>query len=119
MPLRLTPQNTLSSTFSAGVTGVTRIPLLRRAFHDAKAEFVTLGATGSLSTHKIDVFVGEPRETYVIFSKEIGFAIRSAIARQTGVCFSPDPEKVPLTFFHTSRHFAHGMLLVSPSGCAS
>ncbi|RCI07691.1 hypothetical protein L249_5671 [Ophiocordyceps polyrhachis-furcata BCC 54312] len=81
-----------------------------KAFHDAKAELVTLGAAGSLTTHKIDVFMGEPHETYVIFSKDIGFAIRSAIARQTGVCLSLDPEKVPLRFFHTSRHFAHAAI---------
>lgn len=91
---------------------------MHRAFHDGKAEYVTLSANGSLAKHKIDVFVGEPHESYVIFSKDIGHAFRSAIARQIGVCLSSDPEKVPLTFFHTSRHFAHGMLPTSALGGA-
>ncbi|UNI16972.1 hypothetical protein JDV02_003354 [Purpureocillium takamizusanense] len=107
MPPRLRPQSTLASTLSVKVK---RVPLLRRAFHDAKAEFVTLSATGSITTQKIDVFMGDPHGTYVIFSKNIGFAIKSTIARQTGVCLSSDPEKMALTFYHTSRHFAHAAI---------
>ncbi|KND92139.1 hypothetical protein TOPH_03133 [Tolypocladium ophioglossoides CBS 100239] len=33
--------------------------------------------------------------------------MKSAIAKQTGGCLASDPEIVPLTFFHDSRHFAH------------
>ncbi|RDA94206.1 hypothetical protein CP533_0628 [Ophiocordyceps camponoti-saundersi (nom. inval.)] len=110
MPLRLAPQRALASILPVRAK---MVPQLRRAFHDAKAEFVTIGETGSLTTQKMDIFIGDPHQTYIIFDKDIGFTMKSAIASQPGVApFFPDPEKVPLTFFHASRHFAHGMLIV-------
>lgn len=81
---------------------------LQRAFHDGKAEFIMFDAKGSLQTQQFDIFIGEPHQAYIIFHKEIGLAMKSAIARQTGICLTLDPEKIPLTFFHDTLHFAHG-----------
>ncbi|TWU72859.1 hypothetical protein ED733_003317 [Metarhizium rileyi] len=80
---------------------------VRRAFHDAKAHFITLDARGSLATQNIDLFIGEPHEAYIISQKGIGLAMKSAITNQTGMCLASDPEKIPLTFFHDTLHFAH------------
>ncbi|QPH15928.1 hypothetical protein C2857_000459 [Epichloe festucae Fl1] len=82
-----------------------------RKFHDAKAEFITLDTKGSLETRKLDIFIGEPDQAYIIFHKEFGFAMRSAIVKQTGICLTSDPEKIPLRFYHDTLHFAHVMFL--------
>ncbi|KPM41956.1 hypothetical protein AK830_g4605 [Neonectria ditissima] len=84
-------------------------PLLRhrRTFHDGKATFVTSNAKGSLQTRKLDIFIGDPHEAYVIVDTVVGFAMRSAIAKQTGLSLAEDADKVPLAFYHDGRHFAH------------
>ncbi|EFY92276.1 hypothetical protein J3458_000871 [Metarhizium acridum] len=82
----------------------------RRAFHDAKAEFITFDAKGSLKTRNLDIIIGEPHQAYIMFDKEVGFAMKSAITKQTGICLTSDPEKIPLTFFHETLHFAHAMV---------
>ncbi|KAI8713452.1 hypothetical protein NCS52_01289900 [Fusarium sp. LHS14.1] len=78
-----------------------------RSFHERKADLVTLGATGSLETRKLDVITGDPHEAYVIVDRNAGFAIKSAIIGQTKSSLAKEPEKVPLVFHHESRHFAH------------
>ncbi|KAK2593513.1 hypothetical protein QQS21_008779 [Conoideocrella luteorostrata] len=78
-----------------------------RALHEAKAKLVTFDTKGSLKTQILDIFIGEPHEAFVIFHKEVGLALKSAITKQTGICLSSDPEKFPLTFYHETLHFAH------------
>ena len=86
----------------------------RRAFHDAKADFIFYGSRGSLTTRKLDIFIGDPHETYIIFDKDVGFALKSAIAKQAGVPLPSDLEKLPLSFFHDSLHFANGNVILFP-----
>ncbi|KID59688.1 hypothetical protein MAN_10494, partial [Metarhizium hybridum] len=80
---------------------------IRRAFHDAKADFITFDSRGSLTTQKLDIFIGEPHEAYIIFNKDVGLAMKSGISIQTGICLASDSEKIALTFFHDTLHFAH------------
>lgn len=84
----------------------------RRAFHDAKAKFISFDTKGSLITQILDIFIGEPHQTYIIFRKEIGLAMESAITKQTGARPTSDPEKIPLMFYHDTLHFAHSTILV-------
>ncbi|KND88058.1 hypothetical protein TOPH_07252 [Tolypocladium ophioglossoides CBS 100239] len=104
MPPRLTSRFRPLQTFSLNLN---RHLLFRRAFHDAKADFITLDAKGSLTKRELDIFIGDPHQTYITFGKDVGFAMNSTIVKQTGMCLASDPEKVPLTFFHDTRHFAH------------
>ncbi|KAL2670645.1 hypothetical protein Neosp_014433 [[Neocosmospora] mangrovei] len=78
-----------------------------RSFHERKADLVTLGANGSLETRKLDVITGDPHEAYVIVDRNVGFAMRSAIVKQTESSLTTNAEKIPLVFHHHSRHFAH------------
>ncbi|EEU41928.1 uncharacterized protein NECHADRAFT_86004 [Fusarium vanettenii 77-13-4] len=79
----------------------------RRRFHERKADLVTLDANGSLETRKLDVITGDPHEAYVIVDRNVGFAMRSAIMKQTESSLATNAERVPLVFHHHSRHFAH------------
>jgi hypothetical protein len=80
------------------------------ASHDAKANFITFDTRGSLITENIDTFIGEPHQAYIIFDKDVGFAMKSGISKQIGTCLASDPEKIPVIFFHETLHFAHGRL---------
>lgn len=78
-----------------------------RRFHERKADLVTLDTNGSLETRKLDVITGDPHEAYIIVDRNVGFAMRSAIIKQTELSLATNAEKVPLVFHHHSRHFAH------------
>lgn len=64
------------------------------------ADFTTFDANGSLVHRQIKTFVGDPGQAYVIFEKEVGFAMSSVIAQQTGLSLASDVEKIPLVFYH-------------------
>ncbi|RSM09761.1 hypothetical protein CDV31_007501 [Fusarium ambrosium] len=81
-----------------------------RRFHERKADFVTLDANESLETRKLHVITGDPHEAYVIVDQDVGFAMRSAIVKQTRSSLASDAEKIPLAFHHESRHFAHDLV---------
>ncbi|PQK11502.1 hypothetical protein BB8028_0003g01270 [Beauveria bassiana] len=78
-----------------------------RTFHSAKADFITLNSRGSLTSKQIDIFIGDPGQAFVIFERDVGFAMKSSITQQVGKSLASDLEKVPLTFFHKSKYFAH------------
>ncbi|KAI6465692.1 hypothetical protein MCOR18_010116 [Pyricularia oryzae] len=79
----------------------------RRAFHARLAELVMADKNGRLMKRKIEVTVGDADEAYVILDKEEGFSMKRAIGEQINLSSIADPEKVPLTFYHDSRHFQH------------
>lgn len=79
----------------------------RRAFHARIAELVMANKNGRLMKRKIEVTVGDADEAYVILDKEEGFSMKRAIGKQIDLSSIADPEKVPLTFYHDSRHFQH------------
>ncbi|EGX92886.1 hypothetical protein CCM_04258 [Cordyceps militaris CM01] len=85
------------------------------AYYSAKVDFITLNSKGSLTSKQIDIFIGDPGQAFVIFSKDVGFAMKVAITQQSGMSLVSDPERVPLTFFHESRHFAHNMCSAVPT----
>ncbi|TQV90513.1 hypothetical protein IF1G_10836 [Cordyceps javanica] len=78
-----------------------------RTFHSAKADFITLNSRGSLISKQIDIFIGDPGQAFIIFNRDIGFAMKSSITQQAGISLSSDLEKVALTFFHESKYFAY------------
>ncbi|QLI74756.1 uncharacterized protein G6M90_00g113650 [Metarhizium brunneum] len=105
MPPRLALQFTSLRTLSLRGS---RDFQIRRTFHDAKADFIAFDLRGSLTTQKLDIFIGEPHEAYIIFNKDIGLAMKSGISNQTGICLASDSEKIALTFSHDTLHFTHG-----------
>ena len=80
----------------------------RRAFHKARAEFITVDKAGSLSTRGLDIMVGEPHEAFAMVDTDVGFYMKSVVAAWTGFPKTADPDKMPLIFHHDSRHFAYG-----------
>lgn len=88
----------------------------RRAIHDEKADIVSQDARGSLTTQELDISTNDPEDAYIfMLDKSVGFAMRSAMAKQTGVGQAWDPEKVSLAFFHDSQHFAHSTSPLPPN----
>lgn len=104
MPLRVAPG--FCRRWLPGIN-INRFVNSRRLFHDGKADFITIESNGSLPTRQLHILIGDPRDAYIILDKDVGFAMRSSIVKQTGLCLVSDPEKVTLAFFHDSRHFAH------------
>lgn len=77
--------------------------------HNAKGEFVTIDDVGALVSKEVTISWGGEDESFVIVEREVGLAMRSAIARQLGASLTSDPEAVPVKFHHKSLYFAHGM----------
>ncbi|TQW00833.1 hypothetical protein IF1G_00764 [Cordyceps javanica] len=87
-------------------TAPTFYPAIRshlwRPFHSAKADFTTVDGKGALTTKQIDISIGDPGQSYIIFDKDTGAQMKVAAGQQAG----SDPERVSLQFFHESRYFA-------------
>lgn len=87
-------------------------PVWRRhlvTIHDAKGQFVTIDDSGALVSKEVIISRGGEDESFVQLDREVGLAMKSAIVRQIGASLTSDPEAIPLKFYHTSLHFAHGM----------
>jgi hypothetical protein len=91
------------------------MPPLRRTFSIKPAEFITIGAQGSLVTREVNVWLGEPHQAFVLLPTDIGNAIKAGCAWQDGLSLEADPQICTLTFSHDTQHFAHGELLVAES----
>ncbi|PTB50353.1 hypothetical protein M431DRAFT_485749 [Trichoderma harzianum CBS 226.95] len=62
-----------------------------RAFHDGKADSLTLSVKRCHQTRKLKISVGYPQEAYVIIGKGVGFVMRVVVVMQAGLgitCFS-------------------------------
>lgn len=111
--MRLSLASTLRRSVAANF-GSARPHSLSRAFHSAKAELTTLDSKGAPTTKHIDIFIGDPGESYIIFGKDVGAAMAAGVGqRQAG----SDPERVPLTFFHESRCFANSTSSLAAVSC--
>lgn len=73
-----------------------------RCYHDAKAILVNLSGGEGPTSKEIDIKIGNPSEAYVMFMPEIGSILAGSPL--------PDGREVPLTFFHSTKHFARGIL---------
>lgn len=91
---------------------IVRRPRFSRALHSAKASLATLDSTGSPTTRQIDIFIGDPGESYIIFERDVGatMATAAALAPQANM----ESATVPLSFFHESRCFANSMAPPAP-----
>lgn len=78
-----------------------------RSFHSAIARFTTIDPNGIPVSRETEIRVGEPDQSYVYVSPEVGNAIKSAILRQLGSGVACYPDRLPLQFNHNSHHFAH------------
>jgi hypothetical protein len=82
-----------------------------RAFHKATAELTNLGPEGTLVKEEIPIRVGEPKEAYVCVPTEVGYALQAAgsrLSNGSSSARSKRPDRVPLTYFHDTQHFALG-----------
>ena len=93
-------------------------PLLRRSFYSHASEYVTLDRQGKAVKRAVDIWVGDPHETFVLVPKEIGSAMKMAINEGTSSSaavadrHSSGKEgkkegECSLMFNHSTRHLAH------------
>lgn len=82
-----------------------------RCFHEIVTDFVTRDAGGNLVTRKVPIVIGNPGEAYVMIEPAIGNALRAA-SPLTSASMASAEDRCKITFFHDSRHFGFGKLLV-------
>lgn len=82
--------------FSAAQVGDTICPIAR---HCVKAEFQYWGTKKTLVSKKVNAWLGDPRQAYVMISRETS---RTLTGPRSG---SEDSKKYPLIFHHDTRHF--------------
>lgn len=78
-------------------------PLLRRIFSTKPAKFITIDAQGLRVTQKINVWMGDPHEAFVLVPTDIGDAMNES--SQDQIC--------PLIFHHDSQHFSSSGFVLS------
>ncbi|CAK7270063.1 hypothetical protein SEPCBS119000_003897 [Sporothrix epigloea] len=93
-------------------TYITRTAQWHRAFHHATARFTTIDSSGAPISNATDIKIGDAHEAYVYIDPSVGDATKSAIAQLLGTLKPKEDavEKLPLKFYHKSRHFAHESL---------
>jgi hypothetical protein len=79
-----------------------------RAHHSATGRFITIGSQGTPVTREIEIWLGDPGNSYVMFDPEIGRMFMAGTTLQGGCSLAQDPDLYPLTFYHDTRHFSHG-----------
>jgi hypothetical protein len=78
-----------------------------RYLHNGTGKFTTISPQGTPTTREIELWVGDPGESYVIFRPEIGRTFATSIMMQDGCFVAADPDLYPLDFHHATRHFSH------------
>lgn len=78
-------------------------PLSRRTFYSKRAEFTILNASGIPTTEKVDVWLGDSHEAYVIVPPHVSKAIKAASGKLT---LANGLDKYPLIFDHNKRQFS-------------
>ena len=81
-----------------------------RAHHSATAELVRIGSGGITVTGKVGVWLGKPEEAYVMLPPETSHDLQAGSLLTGGCSLTKDLKTYPLSFYHDTRHFAHGML---------
>ena len=86
----------------------TGLALRARGFHVATADFVNRGVNGELVTRQVSIRIGEPGESYVLVSPDVGEALQAGSASSNGFTPIEESAKSAMSFFHDTQHFAHG-----------
>jgi len=81
-----------------------------RYLHNATGKFTTISPQGTPTTREIELWVGDPGDSFVMFRPEIGRAFATGIMLQDGCSVAGDPDLYPLIFHHATRHFSHKAL---------
>lgn len=84
-----------------------------RAYHTAKAEFTSLGPEGTLVSREVTIQVGDPGEAYVLIPTEVGDALRTGSCLANSSAPPKRPDRLTLSYFHDTQHFALSMFLLS------
>ncbi|PVI01539.1 hypothetical protein DM02DRAFT_627578 [Periconia macrospinosa] len=77
-----------------------------RAHHTATAKFTSLGPKGAPVTKEISIHACSPGGAYVMIPTEVGFALRAASSLPQPPVPPQRGERLPLTYFHDTQHFA-------------
>lgn len=68
----------------------------------------TKDAAGDLASKQIDIFIGDPGEAYVMFSKSISSDFTAGMLDHKDVLPEVDLAGLPLVFQHNGNYFAQG-----------
>jgi hypothetical protein len=79
-----------------------------RAHHSATARFITLSSKGTPVTREIEVWLGDPGNSYIMFDPEISQGFKTGTILHGGCSLAQDQHLYPLKFYHDTRHFSHG-----------
>ena len=107
MLARFRPTTTRAANFnSSRLRAVTGRPCRAavRTFHHATGEFTKLGPEGTLVTEEVSIQVGDPGEAYVCIPTEVGYALQAS----GGAAHTKRPDRLAITYFHDTHHFAFG-----------
>ncbi|EFR02266.1 hypothetical protein MGYG_05267 [Nannizzia gypsea CBS 118893] len=82
----------------------------RRRFHQATGDFINYDAKRVPTSNKVSIIAGEPGESYVLVSTDVGRAFHAASLAQSestsaGISSEGMGETCKIIFFHDSQHF--------------
>jgi len=83
--------------------------IFSRTHHSATRRYITISPEGTPVTREIEVWLGNPGNTYVMFDPEISRAFQKGTFLQGGCSLVQDQELYPLNFYHDTRHFSYSM----------
>ncbi|KMU92252.1 putative protein, variant [Coccidioides immitis H538.4] len=85
-----------------------------RYLHQVTGDFLNYDAKGIPVSTKVPVFIGDPGETFVLITTDIGRALHAASHDRLKLTALPSgkagEDSCPVTFFHDTQHFGFGML---------
>lgn len=87
-----------------------KAPLQTRSFYPAKAQFVAINEEGTPTSSETEIRIGDEHQAFIYINPSLGDKIKYAVMQQTGVGNTQNLKKLPMVFYHESRHFAHGLL---------
>ncbi|EAS27280.3 uncharacterized protein CIMG_13495 [Coccidioides immitis RS] len=83
-----------------------------RYLHQVTGDFLNYDAKGIPVSTKVPVFIGDPGETFVLITTDIGRALHAASHDRLKLTALPSgkagEDSCPVTFFHDTQHFGFG-----------
>ena len=72
------------------------------------SKFFFIDNNGTVASRSVNVWLGEPSDSFALVSPEIGNSFKEAFLRQNGASSTIDSGTCPLIFNHTHRCFSTG-----------
>ena len=90
-------------------TGALRQSSSYLALHSATGKLTTISHQEAPTTREIEIWLGDPGESYAMFEPKLSRSFQTGIILQGGCSLAQDYELYLLTFRHATRHFSYSM----------